>query len=211
MKLPLGAGSAREHCRLCTLGPDELVVAANDEAFAIPSYGGFIEGWTLVVPRHHIPNSASASPESAKLLDDLVDEMIGRVRDAYGDVVVFEHGAATMGRPASCGVDHAHIHVVPARTTDLRALVSDEAVQPYRWTPHTRPWLGAGIATASDDYIWIADETGSWVARTPDLPSQLVRKALAKAVSVPIWNWRDDHCIEAYQATAAKLARSVSG
>lgn len=188
MTLPVGPGSAAELCRLCVLGPDEMVVAANDEAFAVPSFGGFIEGWALVVPRNHIPNSASTAPESAKLLDDLVDEMIARVRGAYGDVILFEHGAAAAGRPASCGVDHAHIHVVPARTADLRALVSNEAVQPYDWTPHTRPWLGADIATAADDYIWIADETGSWVARTPDLPSQLVRRALARAVSAQTWN-----------------------
>lgn len=83
----------------------------GEQYFAIPSVGGFVEGWSLVCPVEHTYNMRKyyGKPSFARFVHDVVERILSR----YGNPVMFEHGSSRSGSLTSCGTDHAHLHIVP--------------------------------------------------------------------------------------------------
>lgn len=85
----------------------------------------------------------------------------------------FEHGPIRPGTPTGCGVDHAHLHVVPLGFDLLGALPEGmdwETVQSHD------PWAGLGHR----DYL-LAGDGERWLACEPAAPrSQLLRRLIAE-------------------------------
>jgi ATP adenylyltransferase len=190
-------------CALCNL-ENEVVLTSQLGGFAIPSLGAYVEGWTLVVPRKHVLSLADLSPSDASAFEEVLVTSRARVSHAYGSTIVFEHGSSGAGRLAGCGVDHAHAHVVPTSVDDVRTLVDAISPSTHTWQPITRPWMSE--TAAEEDYLWILDSTGSWLAEAPELPSQLIRRALAHHWSIVEWDWRAAPRKDLYNLTAQRLA-----
>lgn len=201
-------------CRMCdlTTGPSgqrdvhDRPVASSVYFEAIPSLGSLVPGWILVVPRAH---RLSLSDCSAEEFDDLVvlqAELESRLSRAFGVVpLVFEHGAAMPGSLVGCGVDHAHLHLVPFES-NIRRKAADLAPG-LSWSRHN----GGVRAIASDlsprPYIYLRDaDLTEWVIDGPSLPSQLMRRAIAGVLDpTPIWNWRDNPGTEVIAETIGRL------
>lgn len=105
-------------CRFCEISEGINELALHDkpflrstDAFAIPSIGALVEGWSLVCPVKH-------SYAIRELYDD--DDFMSFVRNAndrvqavYGNTILFEHGSSYAESLTGCGTDHAHLHIVP--------------------------------------------------------------------------------------------------
>ena len=90
------------------------VLFETDNFFAIPSLGSIVEGWVLIVPkRHYISMGAIRNDDLHNELDSFSSSIKDIVRQAYGNVILFEHGAARQNTAVGCGVDYAHLHIVP--------------------------------------------------------------------------------------------------
>jgi ATP adenylyltransferase len=194
------------HCSFCELPGREETVLRGTGVSAVPSLGAYVEGWTLVVPDEHVQAIADLSPGSRAAFDEAVDFLRQRITDTYGPVISFEHGSVGSGRTAGCGVDHAHLHIVP-HDIDIRgavaALVAE--VGSFAWERCERlPTRGA-----PSDYVWISDGTGSWIAYAEVLPSQVIRRAIARQLGIQTWDWKQDHRMDNVTATLERL-RAVS-
>ena len=107
-----------ENCRFCKIvggqykyaGIDEPF-ASNDKFVAVASIGALIEGWTLIVPKtHHLSmRNVYGSFEFSSIVGAVLPPLIHQ----YGSLIAFEHGANKEGSITGCGVDHAHLHLVP--------------------------------------------------------------------------------------------------
>lgn len=207
------ANPSLDGCRFCGAlsedGPSafwDRPLFQSPNFVVIPSLGALRKGWVLIVPKaHHI--SAAALP------DHLLDEMTSLKRalsealtDAVGPVWAFEHGPAAEQRLAGCGVDHAHLHVVPLEIDLLEAV---------------RPFLPAGLEFRSGfitdcreyarlgyDYLYAERPSGEGMfAVHRDLGSQVFRKAIANSDGDPAgYDWRDSPHLENMVATIASLA-----
>src|ERR1039458_10394749 len=80
---------------------------------AIPTVGALVEGWLLVVPRTPILSFARLSTPLFSELEIFLDEIIPAIQSVYGPVSVFEHGPSCAASVVGCGVDYAHLHLVP--------------------------------------------------------------------------------------------------
>jgi ATP adenylyltransferase len=168
----------------------------------VPSLGALLEGWVLIVPKQH----AIATGE---LPDSLVDELYGLKNDvavalseAYqSPVCVFEHGPNRERCAVGCGVDHAHLHVVPI-TFDLR-----EAVAPY--LPADTRWQNATLRESQRafaegrSYLYCEQPLGfGYIATNENFGSQLFRRAISARMGVPNeFNWRDNPQVPNVDAT----------
>ena len=75
--------------------------------------GPLVQGWLLVVPKDcHLCIGAPPVQLIAELIGFL-DDVVSSVRTEYGPVAVFEHGPIRPLTAVGCGVDYAHVHVVP--------------------------------------------------------------------------------------------------
>jgi len=173
-------------CHFCKIASKIEVEAEHDrpilesnEYFAIPSIGGFVEGWSLVCPRDHMLSLRQHySRESFHSFLRIVTE---RISKCYGRVVMFEHGSSCAGSPTSCGTDHAHLHVVP-----LRFSLVEQLMQCGRSWQQVRASYISQIAI-HDEYLFYTDDVQSndpigllHVLKEPT--SQFFRYFVAKAL-----------------------------
>jgi hypothetical protein len=149
---------------------------------------------------------------SQRLVHEMVDlkadivALLGRV---YGEICIFEHGPAVANRKVGCGVDHAHLHVVPLKF-DLVSAVMPFVPLDVRWRKAT--WATCRAAFESgQDYIYIEQPIGSGrIATHHDFGSQVVRKTIAARLGVPEqFSWRDYPQIETVTRTIQTLSGSV--
>lgn len=105
-------------CRFCAIAAGSDRAADYDRPFvetnsyfAIPSVGGFVEGWSLVCPRDHVYSLRTHYKFSS--FWTFVRATAERITSFYGPVIAFEHGSSHAGSLTSCGTDHGHMHIVP--------------------------------------------------------------------------------------------------
>jgi ATP adenylyltransferase len=184
------------------------VLWANESVVVIPTRGALVEGWLLAIPREHVLASRELSGVQADDLRTAVEWAKIALGRHYGSVAVFEHGAARPGTVVGCGVDHAHIHVVPldfdlvdaarnhpiGNRLDWERFPSWEAV--YSSVRQTQPYLA--VQTDGPDV---------WVGRG-DIPSQFFRRIIASEIGRPdAFDWRDDPRTDQAQRTIVQLTR----
>lgn len=195
-------------CRACAIVHNEDLISVDDYAYSVPSVGALVEGWVLIFPRRHVLALNTLDEVEWEQFSDHASKVRARVEEAYGASVLFEHGSSGVGRTASCGVDHAHLHIVGI-SVDLRRAVADirDQVGAFEWSPASdrapRDW--------KSDYIWVEDSTGSWVTQSDILPSQVIRRALAHQMGISDWDWKRAARPELMAKTANRLVNSYKG
>jgi ATP adenylyltransferase len=192
-------------CRMCGLSARESVPFDSGDSFAVPSFGAMVPGWMLIVPRTHVYSLAELDDREWAGFSTFLAAVRSKVEAVFGQTVIFEHGSAGAGRKAGCGVEHAHLHIVPL-AVDLRAVIRGvrETVGDYQWqATNARPSVPVGM-----DYIYVEDATGSWITFAEALPSQVVRQALASRLGLTKWDWKDDHRTSVMSETLARLGHT---
>ena len=182
-------------CQFCSNGSTEvwnvpLVGSAN--FVVLPSLGALVEGWVLVVPKEHFLSLAALPDSLIPEMRDLRRMLCERLQRIYGPVAAFEHGPAGKQCTVGCGVDHAHLHVVPV-DFDLSV-----AVAPY--LPPGSIWSEAGLTDCrvavqeGDDYLYLEQPIDrARMVRHRNLESQLFRRAIAARLGMPDeFNWRNN-------------------
>ncbi|HZG07951.1 MAG TPA: hypothetical protein VEZ70_03115 [Allosphingosinicella sp.] len=154
----------------------------------MPTIGQLFRGSMLVLPRRHVETSARLVPDLIDGLSDVVEQVASESRE-FGEPVIFEHGAISC-TGGSCGIYHAHIHVVPL----------PEAVDPAEFLPshaHSAGGLREALEalTRSDNYLLFGAGGAFRFGDVGDLgfnpPSQYFRRVLAARFGVDRpWDWR---------------------
>lgn len=200
-------------CAFCSaMGSDrhslsETPLAKSRGFVAWPSLGAIVPGWTLVVPETHILALASLGPKRLRELHRFSASVRSKVERAFGPTVLFEHGSPVEGHEVGCGVDHAHLHVVPFRGSPNRSL---RRLLP----PGTISIASAGVSAAAEyltqglPYLFVEDQNRSgWLFVHPRIPSQAMRRVIAmSAGKADYFNWRDHPFVENVRATVATLS-----
>ncbi len=87
----------------------------TDNFVVIPALGQFVEGILLIVAKKHIVSIGCMDKKLFQELQSLKDRVHSLLSDLYQPPVFFEHGPSSDGSSGGCCIDHAHIHVVPAK------------------------------------------------------------------------------------------------
>lgn len=190
-------------CAFCDADSMGELIASSMSSSVVASFGMLVEGWLLVVPSRHVTSLAQLSDHEWDDARQLARRARKLVADEYGvQPITFEHGAAGTGRPAGCGIDHAHLHVVPL-DMDVRSQLAkvDGDAHAGEWMKiSNRPRHLDGY-----DYLWVADATGSWVRYSDHQPSQVVRRAIAHDLGQSVWDWKQDLRMDLVDLTVTRL------
>ena len=176
---------------------------------ALPTVGALVEGWLLVVPKTAALSFARLSTSQFSELGEFLDETVPVIESAYGPVSVFEHGPAITNSSVGCGVDYAHLHLVPTRC-DL--LAGARKIAPnVRWDQiksfdeiQNRASLADGYWFLKQDYRSDICYLGRCEYGNPT--SQLFRKVIANHIGNPsAYDWKKSLGEDMVAATVEKL------
>jgi diadenosine tetraphosphate (Ap4A) HIT family hydrolase len=181
------------------------------ENFAVvPSLGALVEGWLLIVSKNHYISMGALPPRLRGEVDELERRVSSLLESQYEKPVsVFEHGPSAPKHGTGCGVDHAHLHLLPL-DCDLLSLA-----EPF--IPKSTEWKNSGWEERSDayrvglDYLYLkTDERDGLLAVSEDFGSQVFRKAISSYLGVPEeYSWREHPRISTVSRTIEVLRNSL--
>lgn len=173
--------------------PWDHVLCETENFVVVPTVGALIEGWLLIVTKQSYLCMGAIEEELHPELSALKDHVFTVLRQTYGDVAAFEHGPSQTGQQVGCGVDHAHLHVLPVAfpLTERVPIVTDVALdwQEVEGIHSAREMFGARTP-----YLYVEQPAGvGRITNASDAPSQLFRRVIADAIGSPkAFDWRNN-------------------
>lgn len=177
----------------------------------LPSLGSLVEGWLLIVPKKHfICFGAIESPDLYQELDKLAGEVCSIVEKEFGNYVIFEHGPSQLNSVVGCGVDHAHLHIVPINV-DLM-LESKKHISNCVWNKVKGIESTRAFFDRNENYLFIQDnDLNSFIATAPEIPSQTFRKIIAERLGISNrFDWKKYPFLSNIERTITRVARAKS-
>lgn len=204
-------------CRFCDIFSGTMTTQGIDQPWlsdskyvAIVSVGALVPGWSLISPIAHATNMSPSFDDSEFWSFTSKAENI--LRNRYGKICVFEHGAQFSGSRTGCGTDHAHLHMVP-----LDFSLSQEAI---RFDPalvwKRCPISEIAINTNGREYLFVSDdfrgqETIGLLCILEAPISQYFRKVIATRNGMSdFYNYRHFPMLEIAASSAAQLHMDVT-
>lgn len=176
--------------RLFTRGemPSEVLLATS-RFIAVCDVAPLVPGHVLLMPRQHIGSIGLMSPEDCTEMDSLRLKVAEVIRRNTGlPAIAFEHGLCDSNRRSECGIDHAHLHMLP-NPGDLRSHLEENfdcrEIDSLRSLPQA-------IGDRTEEYLLLVDYDGKHVYAEAEEPTrQFFRRAISIAVKNEHWNWHD--------------------
>lgn len=172
------------------------VIAYDEGILVLPTLGQLFTGSLLIMPQMHVETIADLPKEKLDACLRLVSRF-KKYLGGFGSPVVFEHGARSC-TGQSCGIYHAHLHLVP--------LPSDFSVE------DALPVSATGASTLdeafirlrnNDAYLLFQDTFGRIrfvagdTARSTNYGSQYFRQCLVRHFQLADhWDWRTYEGVE---------------
>jgi diadenosine tetraphosphate (Ap4A) HIT family hydrolase len=186
----------------------------ESESFvALPTVGALVEGWLLVVPKTPSLCFADLQTSAFSELESFLADIVPIIESSYGPISMFEHGPAATASPIGCGVDHAHLHLVPAKG-DLQA--GAEQIAPnVRWSRVASLKTVRDQSSTRGGYWFLQQPYGSGrcnlgVCSDGEPPSQLFRKVIAASLGCPEeFDWKETLGEGKIAATVERLAQHL--
>ena len=171
----------------------------------VPTIGPLVNGWVLLIPRRSALNARCLPPGHLNRLASSIAAARARLA-ASGEVFFFEHGATTIGSDLACGVDQAHVHVVPLQFDLLSAALATRVGSDWFTVDPVRPWSDID----QDRPYYIVSNTQEAYAAYPRAKQpQFFRQVIASRIGASShWDYRSGHNEEYTKRTIA-LFRSA--
>ncbi|MBI5498936.1 MAG: HIT domain-containing protein [Deltaproteobacteria bacterium] len=174
-----------------------------------PTLGAIVEGWLLVISRDHCLSVGSLPSQAFQDLRAMVEAVVEVVARRYGPPTVFEHGPAKAGLDSGCGVDHAHVHVVPLPFS-LGGAADRAGPSRLEWQP-SLPNLGSlpSLHRARRSYLYLHEPQQPPVhSLAPNLPCQFLRRVIAREVGIP---GEFDYHVHSHETNVRRTIDAVAG
>jgi diadenosine tetraphosphate (Ap4A) HIT family hydrolase len=199
-------------CRFCDVArragssPSDSVLFATANYSVVASVGAIVPGWLLILPRQHSLNLAGQYADEE--LTRLRRAVARRVTTEFGSPArMFEHGSAHTGSGTGCGIDHAHMHLVPLSASLLPFMRGEHhlAWEPTRMS-QIRP-LPAG-----EEFLFYCDDPerpdpNGYIAMLAAPRSQFFRRMVARSLGrEEHYDYRHNPCNENVRITQTRLS-----
>jgi ATP adenylyltransferase len=184
------------------------VLFESENFIVIPSLGSLVKGWLLIVPKRHVL-SFSYLPSDLYLELEVLVQRLGLILEKeFGPITIFEHGSSMRNSPVGCGVDYAHLHVVPININLIEELEANFNYE-FDWNVVYNFESLKKYAISDIPYLYVKSIDGSQFVTTSEyIPSQLFRKVIANYLSIPDeFDWKKFHKIENIQETIKILSK----
>jgi ATP adenylyltransferase len=194
----INGGSAR--------APWNQAILESENFLVVPSLGSLVAGWTLLLPKRHYLSMGALPNDLRNEAESLQSKVECLLRSQFHEpLVAFEHGPSAAKHGTGCGVDHAHLHILPI-ACELLALASPFVPYGTEWKP--AGWEERAVAYNSGlDYLFLKqDDCPGVISVASDFGSQVFRKAIAAHLGKPAeFNWREHPRHEVALQTTARL------
>lgn len=160
----------------------------HSDAAVVPTLGSLVPGWLLVVPRLEALSFARLDYGVRCALFLFARELAKEAKHFGKRTFLLEHGPGEYLSQIGCGVDQAHLHVVPT-DFDLLGNVLEDGDIDWKEVSPNNPWKEIGDG---QEYYLISDDCSSYVGLPRCVKSQYFRRQIAHLNGdADKWNYRE--------------------
>lgn len=170
--------------------PYEKTVYESQNFYVVPTYGEFVKGYLLIIPKKHIMSMAELKPDTFKEFMTVLQDIIYLLKLTYKfeKFLIWENGTSNLGfGKEKNSIVHAHTHVVPSNLTADKI----ENISKIKFAKIPNDAL---LEHGLYSYLLIRDGQNWRIHSDPKTyyPSQYIRQILATAYNLPEnhWNWK---------------------
>lgn len=169
----------------------DRILFQTENFVVIPSLGSIVEGYLLIVPKKEFLCIGAFDDDLFFELNILRNFISKVVEDCFGPIILFEHGPSKCNQEIGCGVDYAHLHIVPVKF-NLINNVNNFTNNKYDWKNINDYRELKRFYLKGRPYLYIEQPFGKGYAITDKtFESQLLRKVIAFSIGKPDrYNWR---------------------
>ena len=178
----------------------------------VPSVGAIVPGWLLLVPKSHYLNIGEIPFSEYDELNYVITSVTKILNRHYGTFTIFEHGPVCDGSNVGCGIDHAHLHMVPFSFSYREACakanlsvvdISDSG----NFSSHKI------LSQNKIPYLYVKEKEDKGIFFTsPNIPSQFFRRIIADSCGKSgSFDYKTDLFIENVGLTISTLASDCIG
>jgi diadenosine tetraphosphate (Ap4A) HIT family hydrolase/orotate phosphoribosyltransferase len=186
---------------------DELaneVLHETDLFSVVADVAPLTDGHVLLVSKTHALSMASFPSDALRELDSLrifISDLL--TREYPGRAIAFEHGLCDSSRSPGCGIDHAHLHLLPLKASISRVFERNFDV---RVLPSIVDI--ASTAPKQGEYLLLIDQDGLHQFAVASAPTrQFFRRTISEIEGNEIWNWSDRVLLDDRVETRSKLLK----
>lgn len=165
------------------------IILETQNFVVLPTTGGFIENYQLIIPKKHINCFGELSESEVEEMKSIIDWQ-KKINKIYfnSNTSMFEHGALHPHNESGKSIVHAHMHIFPNDKSLLKQ------IEEYNFKVEEISDIIelSNICKEKESYIYYNDiDNKNYVISHEGIPSQFLRKLLAVNNSIENWNWRE--------------------
>lgn len=177
-------------------------VAATAGFAAVPTYGSFVPGYLLIIPRTHVLAFGQLGAGALAEAQALINELARRLQAVYElPVLGFEYGLVARGVRR---VEHAHWHLLPS-PADLSGWLDERLPGRMVGSLADLPEEGSYIAVRGQNAVLRVYEVGQALEAHQRIRLRRAVAALDPRVDDGAWDWAEQRCTALIRATVADL------
>lgn len=181
-------------------------------AVVAPSVSPLSKGHVLVIPKAHVRNTRALPVDTKEELLHVLFDTGLQLAARNGEVYLFEHGIGTNSDEHGCGIDHAHVHLIPVGkdlSLRLRAYVPAR-LQEFRGQAQLMVGQLDRVIRSpeaiSGSYLFFGVASEILLYEPINIPSQFMRKTLAELLGRNNWDWRALDNSDDFHATLSLMS-----
>ena len=182
-------------------------ILRTEQFVAVPSAGSLVVGWTLVVPRRSMLNLSELDMEEREELNAIATRIADQLGTLGEEVYFFEHGSRAVGSLTGCGVDQAHLHIVPL-PFDLIAAATARTKAGIVWRDAREPAPALDALPIDGEYValWSRNDHRPMIGEVTEPVSQWIRRVIADELGIGAeWNYQTHPHLNQVRETLALL------
>ena len=180
--------SIRNGCRFCTQPDQDRILYRTENFYVMVSLGAFIEGYLLIISKHHIGASLNIPQNLFEEFLSLKNKVHNILCQEYGACIFYEHGksgSSLTNKYTNKHCYHAHIHCLPISIA-LNKIVSNDFKAIFY-----NSLQDAAINNSHKKYLYIEDSNGIGIYPSRiNLRKQYLRYQVCLALDLnDEWDW----------------------
>lgn len=174
--------------------PLDKIITQSEHFIVIHDICPIVPGHALLIAREHKLSMAQIPCDWYEELAIIKQEAVFNLSKRYRDKpFCFEHGAAVGHVASGISIEHAHLHLIPAKPEIV--LHIEDWVQAYiPGTVELRPVnITQVLSKVISSYLYYEDSKGDGFLLCPDkpIPDQFIRRVVANSYGLSKWDWKE--------------------
>lgn len=169
---------------------ERRILLENEKFLALVSVSPIVDGHVLILPKDHLKGLIQVNDSSFTEFKQFFYETKRMLDAKYDSTMFFEHGVGSNVTNGGCGIDHAHMHLLPISYLNMNKIIN-EVNKEFDLSLSSLEEMRKKVPN-HDSYIMMGSDIESTSFHiSKSIKSQYLRNKIEYILGKPKSDWKD--------------------